>query len=55
MNHQKLTYQLSIECDDELPSAGGEGSLISAAGSVWGIGSDIGGSIRYTNNLLKYI
>lgn len=27
-------------------SSGGEGATISAAGSVWGIGSDIGGSIR---------
>merc|ERR1719383_18839 len=27
-------------------SSGGEACLISAAGSIWGIGSDIGGSIR---------
>lgn len=27
-------------------SSGGEGALIAAAGSPWGIGSDIGGSIR---------
>ena len=30
---------------------GGEACLISAAGSVWGIGSDIGGSIRYARFL----
>ena len=29
-----------------LDLAGGEGSIISAAGSVIGIGSDVGGSIR---------
>lgn len=27
-------------------SSGGEGSIVSSCGSVWGIGSDIGGSIR---------
>lgn len=27
-------------------SSGGEAALISACGSLWGIGSDIGGSIR---------
>ena len=31
---------------------GGEACLISAAGSVWGIGSDIGGSIRYSRSRL---
>lgn len=29
-----------------LPASGGEGSILGAAGSVIGIGSDIGGSIR---------
>ena len=27
-------------------SSGGEGAVIAAAGSAWGVGSDVGGSIR---------
>ena len=27
-------------------SSGGEGCLVSAAGTAWGVGSDVGGSIR---------
>ena len=27
-------------------SSGGEGAVIAAAGSTWGVGSDVGGSIR---------
>lgn len=32
-------------------SSGGEGSLVSARGSILGIGTDVGGSIRIPANL----
>lgn len=43
-----LTTAVVFSCSSCVlcPPAGGEGSLLAAAGSVIGVGSDIGGSIR---------
>lgn len=42
----KLCKALIIYSISKMIFAGGEGSILGAAGSVIGIGSDIGGSIR---------